>query len=148
MVLRYAMDRWGEDYSGGERAMMRRLTQGPHRGYAALSDVSPSDSWRAEGILADFYIALWLDLQGWDANGMTTWDLKDIWERFRSNAHLQPYTSSSSTPGLTGRRVRAGSTMYLHWTPTGRLSPTSIKVTSRNGGPVPDHISVWAFRVR
>ena len=66
----------------------------------------------------------------------------------RPNWRLQPYTSSSHTPRLTGRRVRAGSSLYFHWTPTGALSPTSIKVTSPGGGPVPDHISVWALRVR
>ena len=148
MVLRYALDRWGADYPGGERAMMRRLTRSPARGFASLVDVSPDQAWRMEHILSDFYIALWLDLQGGQAYGMTTWNLQDIFGNLRSNARLQPHTSSSISPRLTGRRVRAGSALYFHWTPTGALSPTSIKVTSPGGGPVPDHISVWALRVR
>ena len=148
MVLRYAMDRWGSDYPGGERALMRRLTQSPERGFASLVDVSPDKSWRPEAILADFYITLWIDLQGWEAYGMTTWDLHDIFTELPENFRLEPYNSSSPTPRLTGRRVRAGSALYLHWTPAGTLSPTSIRVTATGGGPVPDHIAVWALRVR
>ena len=142
------MDRWGGDYLGGERALMRRLTQSPTKGLASLVDVSPEGAWPPEQILADFYMTLWIDLQGWGASGMTTWNLHNIFSRFPENRQLQPYTSSSSTPRLTGRRVRAGSSLYFHWTPTGSLGPTAIKVTSSGGGRVPNHISVWALRVR
>lgn len=148
MVLRYAMDRWGGDYPGGESALIQRLTQSSRVGFASLVDVSPERSWRPERILSNFYITLWLDLQGAQAYGMTTWDLHDLFRRRPSNWQLKPYTSSSHTPHLTGRRVRAGSSLYFHWTPTGALRPTSIKVTSPTGGRVPDHISVWALRVR
>ena len=148
IVLRFAMDRWGGDYPGGERALMRRLTQSPAQGLASLVDVSPESAWPPEQVLADFYMTLWLDLQGWGASGMTTWNLHSIFSRFPDNWQLQPYTSSSSTPRLTGRRVRAGSSLYFHWTPTGSLGPTALKVTSPGGGRVQDHISVWALRVR
>ena len=148
MVLRYAMDRWGGDYPGGERALMRRLTQSPAQGFASLVDVSPESAWPPEQVLADFYMTLWIDLQGWGALGMTTWDLHDVFSNLRPNMRLQPYTSSSHTPRLTGRRVRAGSSLYFHWTPSGSLDPTAIKVTTASGGRVPGHISVWALRVR
>lgn len=148
VVLRYTMDRWGDDYPGGERALIRRLTQSPAQGLASLVDVSPDRSWRPEEVLTDFYITLWLDIQGWTTYGMATWDLQDIFGRLPENWQLRPYRSSSPTPRLTGRRVRAGSSLYFHWTPTGALRPTSIKVTSPGGGRVPDHISVWALRVR
>ena len=149
MVLRYAMDRWGEDYPGGERALMRRSTVSSATGFASLVDVSPGREWRPEQILADFYITLWLDLQpGRRTYGMSTWDLYDLFRRRPSNWQLQPYTSSSPSPRLTDRRVRAGSSLYFHWTPTGALSPTSIKVASPGGGRLPDHISLWALRVR
>ena len=148
MVYRYALDRWGGDDAGGERALMRRLTQSPAQGFASLVDVSPEGAWSPEQVLADFYINLWADLQGWSAPGMTTWDLRDVFGNLRPNTRLQPYTDSSHTPRLTGRRVRAGSSLYFHWDPTGSLGPTAIKVTSAGGGRVPDHISVWAFRVR
>ena len=148
MVLRFAMDRWGGDYPGGERALMRRLTQSPAQGFASLVDVSPESAWPPEQVLADFYMTLWIDLQGWGALGMTTWNLQDIFSRLPENSQLQPYTSSSPNPRLVGRRVRAGSSLYFHWTPTGSLGPTAIKVTSAGGGRVPDHISVWALRVR
>ncbi len=147
-VFRYAMDRWGGDYPGGERALMRRLTQSPARGFASLMDVSPKRSWRPEQILADFYITLWIDLQGGKAQGMTSWDLHDIFSKSRENLRLQPHTSSSPAPHLAGRRIRAGSSLYFHWTPTGTLNPTSIRVTSPGGERLPDHISVWALRVR
>lgn len=144
MVLRFAMDRWGSGFPGGEQALMRRLTQSPMAGLASLSDVS---DWRIEQILADFYIALWLDLNGWDAYGMASWDLYDIWSRFPSSAQLQPYLSTS--PEFHGRwNIRAGSTSYLRWVPRGSRGPTSLRVTSATGAPVPSHISVWALRVR
>ena len=96
MVFRYAMDRWSEDYPGGERALMRRLTLSPLVGLASLIDVSPEMSWGREYILADFYITLWLDLQpGYRTHGMATWDLHDLFRRRSSNWQLQPYTSSS-----------------------------------------------------
>ena len=145
MVFRYAMDRWGGGYAGGEQALMRGLIQSRSRGFDSLVDASPS--WRTEKILADFYITLWVDLQGYTASGMTTWNLHDIFGNFRSELQLQPYTSSSTRPRQTAS-VRAGSSLFLHWTPNGPLSPTAIKVTSASGGPVPDHISVWALRIR
>ena len=144
MVLRFAMDRWGDGYPGGEKALMRRLMQSPTRGLASLAEVS---DWRVEQVLADFYMSLWIELNGWDAFGMKTWDLDDIWSRFGPTYHLQPYESSLAE--FTGQwNVRAGSTSYLEWNPGGSRGPTSIRVTSANGARVPDHISVWAFRVR
>jgi hypothetical protein len=144
MVFRYAMDRWGDDFSGGEQALMRRLTRSPKSGLASLADVS---NWRIEQILVDFYIALWLDLNGGDADGMATWDLDDIWSRLPENAQLQP----DATVFAEFRRqwyVRAGSTSYLHWKPRGSPGPTSFRVTSPGRASIPGHISVWALRVR
>ena len=144
VVLRYAMDRWGDDYPGGEQALMRRLTRSPKTGLASLAEVS---GWRAEQILADFYISLWIDLNGGNAYGMATWDLDDIWSRFAESAQLRPYVSTSAE--FHGRwNVRAGSTYYLHWIPRGSRGPTALRVTSPSGAPVPNHVSVWAFRVR
>ena len=143
MVLRYAMDRWGGDYPGGEAALMRRLTQSPHSGFASLQDVS---DWRPEKVLADFYLTLWVDLNGGESDGMTSWDLADIWSRFRESTQLLPGTSSH--PAFEGSwSVRAGSSFYLHWTPRGGMAPTSLKVIAAEGR-VPDHISVWALRIR
>ena len=144
MVFRYAMDRWGGDYPGGEEALMRRLTQSPMTGFASLEDVS---SWESEQILADFYITLWMDLNGYGTYGMTSWDLRDVFSRLPAEAQLRPYTSNSTQPRVSAS-VRAGSSLYLHWTPIGSLSPTAIKVTSASGGSVPGHMSVWALRIR
>gem|GEM_PF-637833 len=144
MVFRYAMDRFGGWYPGGERALMRRLTQSPKQGLASLADVS---GWPAEQILADFYIALWLDLNGWDAYGMATWDLDNIWNRLVESAQLRPWSSTSAE--FHGQwNIRAGSTYYLRWLPRGSRGPTSLRVRSADGAPAPGHVSVWAFRVR
>ena len=144
MVLRYAMDRWGGDYAGGEEALMRRLTQSPHSGFASLEDVS---EWRIEAIMADFYMTLWADGLIFDAFGMTSWNLYDIFSRFNASHQLLPWTSSHAA--FEGSwNVRAGSSFYLHWTPRGGLAPTSLKVTSPGGAPVPGHMSVWALRIR
>ncbi len=148
MVFRYAMDRWGDGYRGGERALMRRLTNAPKRGFASLVDVSPNSSWRREEILADFYISLWSDMHGRKTQGMSSWDLHEIFQESPEQMRLKPYTSSSREPRLRGRRVRAGSSLFLYWTPGGAVSPTSIRVTRTSGRPVPNHISVWAYRVR
>ena len=148
MVLRYAMDRWGNDYPGGEAALMRRLTQSPHVGLASLLDVSPDrDAWPIEAILADFYMTLWADLVGLAAPGMSSWDLADIWSRFRESTQLRPWTSSH--PAFQGSwNVRGGSSFYLHWTPSGGMAPTSLRVTSATGGRTPGNVSVWALRIR
>ena len=144
LVFRYAMDRFGAEYPMGEQGLMRYLTRSTSRGLASLADVS---NWRVEQILADFYVALWLDLNGWDAYGMATWDLDDIWGRFPENAGLRPWTSTS-TAFRGNWSIRSGSTFYLRWTPGGSRGPTSLRVTSPSGTPVPAHMSVWALRVR
>ena len=149
VVLRYAMDRWGSDYSGGESALMRRLTQSPRRGLAALEDVS---SWRRERILADFYMGLWLDGRpgpyGGNWNWFSTWNIHGIIGGLR-NVQFRPQPWVSRAVRFEGRwNVRAGSTFYLNWTPSGSRGPTSLKVTSPGGAPVPGHISVWALRIR
>ena len=144
MVLRYAMDRWGGEYPGGEEALLRRLNESPDLGLAALEEVS---AWRSERILADFYVTLWLDLNGWEAQGMTTWDLADVWSGFTEGAQLRPHVST--TVSFHGDwSVRAGSTFYLHWSPAGERGPTSLKVMSPGGASLPGHMSVWALRIR
>ena len=123
---------------------MRHLTRSTSKGLAALEDVS---GWRAENLLVDFYLALWLDLNGGDAYGMATWDLADIWSRFPASFWLWPWESTASA--FRGDwSIRGGSTFYLRWAPRGSRGPTSLKVTSPGGAPVPGHISVWALRVR
>ncbi len=149
VVLRYAMDRWGGDYPGGESGLMRRLTQSPSSGLASLEEVS---SWRRERILADFYMGLWLDGRpgpdGGSWNWFTTWNIHGIIGGLR-NVQFRPQPWVSSAPRFEGRwNVRAGSTFYLRWTPSGSRGPTSLKVTSPSGARVPRHMSVWALRIR
>ncbi len=148
MVFRYAMDRWGGGYSGGEGGLVRRLTYAPTQGFASLTDVSPGRSWPAERILADFYIALWTDIQGWTAPGMTTWNLDEILDNYVPVALRIHQTSSSFSPRIEGHRVKGGSNLYLHWTPSGAFEPTSVKVAAAGGGRLPGHIAMWGLRVR
>ncbi len=148
MLLRFVMDRWGEAYPGGEAALMRRLVSSPSVGFSSLEEVSGQG---IEQILAGFYIALWGDGRpsspgsAWD--WMASWDLHDIFSRFPDDYQLQPRTSSSRSPRAAAN-IRGGSSLYVHWTPSGRLAPTSIRVTAPSGHPVPGHISVWAWRIR
>ncbi len=148
MVFRYAMDRWGSGYPGGESGLVRRLTSAPVKGFASLEGVSPGGSWPAERILADFYIALWTDLKGWTAPGMTTWNLKSVLDAYVPTPLTIEQTSSALDPRVAGHRVRAGSTLYLHWTPSGAFQPTGVKVEETGGGRLPSHISLWALRVK
>ena len=142
MVLQFAMDRWGGRYPGGERAMLKRMTQSPLIGFANLVDVSPG--WSIERILGEFYATLWLEgTAGRDTPGMTSWDIHDIISRFDDSLWLNPYSSSSATPSVSAR-IRGGSSMYFHWTPDGPLPPASFKVEPAGDGPV----FVWAIRAR
>ena len=148
MLLRFVMDRWGEEYPGGEAALMRRLVNSPSAGFSSLEEVSGR---RIEEILAEFYIALWGDGRpsspGYAWDWMASWDLHDIFSRFPDDYQLQPRTSSSRSPRAVAN-IRDGSSLYVHWTPSGSLAPTSIRVTAPSGHPVPGHISVWAWRIR
>ena len=144
MVLRFAMDRWGDDFPGGEAALMRRLTNSPSSGFLSLEEVS---GWRIEQILAEFYMALWGDGRTLGFYGMSSWDLHDIFSRYRDYQQLQVRATSSSSPRASAS-VRGGSNLYVHWTPNGSLAPTSMKVTTPSGGAVPGNVSVWAWRIR
>ena len=141
-VLRFAMDRWGGQYPGGERALLRRLTQSPRRGFASLVDVSPD--WSIERILGEFYATLWLEgAAGRAQPGMTSWDIHDVVSRLDDSWWLRPYSSSAAGPSVSAR-IRAGSSMFFHWTPDGPLPPTSFRVEPADDGPV----FIWAIRVR
>ena len=148
MLLRFVMDRWGEEYPGGEAALMRRLVNSPSAGFSSLEEVSGSG---IEQILAEFYIALWGDGRpsspgsAWD--WMASWDLHDIFSRFPDDYQLQPRNSSSQSL-REDANIRGGSSLYVHWSPSGSLAPTSIRVTAPSGASVPGHVSVWAWRIR
>ena len=144
MMLRFVMDRWGDSYPGGERALMQRLTQTPLTGFASLEDVS---DWPIEQILAEFYMALWGDGRVGDFLGMASWNLDDIFAQYSSDRQLQPHNTTSLQPEVTAN-VRAGSSLYVHWTPSGSLSPTSFKVTGLGGSTLPDNVFVWVLRLR
>ena len=148
MLLRFVMDRWGEEYPGGEAALMRRLVNSPSSGFSSLEEVSGRE---IEQILAEFYIALWGDGRpsspgsAWD--WMASWDLHDIFSRFPDDYQLQPRNSSSQSL-REDANIRGGSSLYVHWSPSGSLAPTSIRVTAPSGASVPGHVSVWAWRIR
>ena len=150
MVLRFMMDFLGDGFPGGEEALMRRMTQSPQSGFASLMDVASLESGGSvpiEPILSGFYIALALELlEELESPAMSSWDLRDIFSNFPPNAQLQPYLSNSASPQIDAS-IRAGSSLYFHWTPDGSLSPTSIKVTSADGNPIPGHIAVWAAKL-
>lgn len=143
MLLRFVMDRWGGDYPGGEEALMRRLTQSPRGGYGSLAEVSES---RIELLLANFYLSVWMDLHGADL--FPSWDLREIWSEFDEAAWLRPYTATAAGYEYEWN-IRAGSSSYLRWSPEGdAMAPTSLRVTAPDGGRVPEHVSVWALRLR
>ena len=152
VLLRWAMDRWSDDYPGGETALMKHLTQSPHKGFASLEQVS---SWRIEQILAEFYLSLWADGRPREGGGawnlIRSWDFQDIISQHYGSTSVglvEPHRSTSASPRLEAA-VRAGSSLFLHWLPTpgDALAPTSIKVVSPTGEPVAP-IFVWAWRLR
>ena len=145
MLFRFMMDIAGDDYPGGEGALMRRMTQSPESGFMSLVDAASIafGTTAKEEVLAGFYASLGLELlKDIDTLGMSSWDLYDIFSNLMDNLQLQPHMSDSASPQVEAS-IRAGSSLYFDWTPSGSLAPTSIKVTSPDG-----HISVWAVRVR
>jgi len=97
-------------------------------------------------------MGLWLDGRpgpdGGFWNWFSTWNIHGIIGGLR-NVRFRPQPWVSSAARFEGTwKVRAGSTYYLHWTPVGSRGPTSLRVESPSGAPVPGHISVWALRIR
>ena len=142
MLFRYAMGRWGGDYPGGEEGLMSRLTQSRWRGYASLQDIT---GWRIEQVLAQFYMAIWMDLHGVD--WFASWDLADVWRNLSEETWLRPHVATAADYQFDWN-IRAGSAALLRWSPEGPMAPTSIRVASPGGPRVPRHISVWALRIR
>ncbi len=144
VFFRALLDRFGPTYPGGEAAMMKRLTQSPLRGWEAIGDVTGRP---IEEDLAEFYMTLWGDGLIGDLPMMTTWDLFDVFSELVPGARLQP-NLSSSPEFREFAAVRGGSSYYLYWTPSGRLAPTSLRVTSTSGTLTPGTVSVWVLRVQ
>ena len=159
LLLRWAMDRWSDP--DGEKELMKRLTQSlmgsltqsPRMGLASLAE---GGGWRIEQLLASFYIALWADGRpagdGRVWNTIRSWDLHDIISGHYGSTSarpqlVEPHRSTSARPRLEAD-IRAGSSLFLHWTTSDPLAPTSIKVVSRTTGEPVDPIFVWAWRLR
>jgi hypothetical protein len=144
LLLRGMLDRFGASSPGGEAGVMRRLTQSPISGFASLRDISGRP---VEQDLAEFYAALWGDGRIGDFGIMSTWNLFDISQNLLPEARLQPYETSA--PGFQGAAtVRAASSFYLHWTPSGAVAPTSLRVTSPSTLNTPSTLSVWVVRIQ
>ena len=61
----------------------------------------------------------------------------------RPDIRLQPRTSTFPSPRAAGN-VRGGSSLYVHWTPSGRPPATGIDATIPSGASVPGHASIYA----
>ncbi len=140
-LFRYVLDVWGPGYTGGEKAMMRRLTQSPETGFADLEDVTGESM---DYILTTFGSGLYADGRYYDA--LLSWNLDDIFNHLVSSARLEPYESTSSEPTMSVN-VRGGSTAYLLW-PVGAHAPTSLRLRAPDDGKLPEDMVLWILRLK
>lgn len=141
-LLRFTLDRYGAAKAGGEAALMRDLTSSSRTGMANLAGATGETSTR---LLILFGITLWADGRVW--NSLTSWNLYDVFQSFRETARLKPYTSTAAQPSLAAS-VRAGSNVYLEWTPASGHPPTSFRARTPAGGALPGHMVLWILRVQ
>ena len=143
-LLRLILDWYGPSYAGGEAALMRDLFSSAQIGYANLE----ARTGKSIGyLLTIFGITLWADGRGYN-NYLTSWDLYPIMEAWSGTDYkLQPHASSDAEP--TGDlSVRGGSTGYLRWAPPNGHAPTSLRITTPDGGELPDAIGFWIMRIQ
>lgn len=139
-LLRFVLDRYGFGYPGGEAALMRNLVASPHTGYASLTSAAGVSIGE---LLTWFGVMLWSDDKTSDS--FASWNLFDIFSGFVPTARLAPYVSTNPQPTLH-TSVRAGSTAFLEWSPTGATAPTSFRIRSPAGGPIPPSMVLWVYR--
>lgn len=140
--LRFVLDRYGPDYAGGEKALMRTLTASAGSGLDDIADVTGTS---AVYTMVLFGITLGADGLVW--NSLTSWNLYEIFQSFTESARLQPYISTATQPSLDVS-VRAGSNAYLQWTTPADHAPTSLKARTPSGGTLPGHMVLWVLRIQ
>ena len=141
-LIRFILDHYGPNYSGGESKLMRDLTNSGQSGYRNLTALTGDDIGT---LLTLFGTSLLAD--GRIGNMITSWDLYSIMQSLGSNSRLQPYTSSAVEPNIN-LSVRGGSASYLEWSPPNAHVPTSIRITTPEGGDLPNEMVMSIMRIQ
>lgn len=139
-LFRFALDRYGPTYAGGETALMRSFTSNKGVG---LGSITTATGVNATELLVRFGLALWSD--GKYGNPLTSWNIFDIWSGLLATTKLMPYTSTASLPSMDAS-VRAYSHAYLEWSPPAATPVTSLRMRTSTGGAVPSTMVLWIYR--
>ena len=143
-LLRFVLDDYGLQYPGGEAALMRALTSSPNRGLAVLEQATGEDK---VSLLVRFAAMMWADGRPGLGDWLPSWDVFDIFDNVNENARLRPYDQTGATPALDVE-VRAASNAYLLWTPPNLHDPTSVRIRTLDGQPLPGHMVLWMLRIQ
>ena len=143
-LLRFVLDEHGGAYPGGDAALMRHMTSSRARGLETLGEATGEEP---VSILTRFAVTLWAD--GRVGNWLQSWNITDIFENagLQPTTRLEPYLSSAAEPSLDVD-VRASSNAYLEWRPPPPHEPTSLRILTPGGDPLPDHMVLWILRIR
>lgn len=146
--LRWASDRYGPAYPGGEIGLQQDIIASPDTDTRpqVVSDLVgvPLDS-----LLARWSAALYVDdrIPGPDPSlTFTSWNLSDFEQNTVSSAHLQPYEEAFADWTL-GVDVRASSTAYVAVGGSGRPA-TAVKVRDPSGQVLDSGVQVWVVRMQ
>ena len=148
-LLRWIMDRYGDDATD-DRALTRRITSSPFRGFATLEDVTGEDIL---DLLVPFAVTLWADgnpaLPAGERDWLPSWDIHDVFANINPDASLRPFVQDGVAAPELDVSVRAASSAYLEWTPPMDHDPTSLRIRApSDGGALPGHMVLWVLRVR
>jgi hypothetical protein len=108
-----------------------------------MSNYSQITGIPKQELLATFAMTLWGD--GRISNNLTSWNLRDVMDRWASDRRLQPYTSDIDDLTLP-LNIRGGSSSYLEWSSSGLNLPSSIQIRNSGSGTMTDMV-LWIQRI-
>jgi hypothetical protein len=149
IFFRWVADQFGPTYPGGEAALMRQLTDGPLRGFAALENVTGTP---IETLLAQWAATLYVDgrIPGPAARlTMPSWNLFSTFEQHAlvtDGRRLVPYERAFGD-FVDDVSVRAASSAYFRLSGEGR-GATAIRIRDAVDETLPAKMQIWVVRLQ
>ena len=151
LFLRWLSDQFGPTFPGGEKGLQRALVDNSHAGFETIEEVVGVD---IETLLAQWAATLYLDDYWWPSPnpnprlGFTSWNMHDIYARFRPTARLTPreHSFESFSDAVS---VRGGSTAYFRI--SGFTAPaTALELRDADGKALKagSPMQLWIVRVQ
>lgn len=144
-LYRWASDRFGSAYPGGERGLQKAITGNPLGGYDNLASVTGHS---IDSLLAQWAAALYVDdrIPGLDPRvSFTTWNMLNVFNGLVETARLVPHDVGFGPFDVT-KNIRAGSTAFLQISGNYR-AVTAVRVRDALDGILLPHINLWIVRL-